>query len=129
MHHKYCFANIVQTNKSKIYKIKLYRSSHRRCSVRKGVLGNSAKFTRKHLCQSGTGVFLWILRNFWEHLFAEHLWATASDFIKRKSWVDGFLNILIISLLGITILTLPQESPKQRCFNRGYITLSSKVFK
>ena len=60
-----------------------YRSSNRRCSVRKGVLRNFAKFTEKHLCQvlffdkvaglgmqlypkehSGTGVFLWILRNF-----------------------------------------------------------------
>ena len=29
-----------------------YRSNHRRCSVRKGVLRNFAKFTGKHLCQS-----------------------------------------------------------------------------
>ena len=28
------------------------RSSHRRCSVRKGVLRNFAKFTGKHLCQN-----------------------------------------------------------------------------
>ena len=27
-------------------------SSHRRCSVRKGVIRNFAKFTGKHLCQS-----------------------------------------------------------------------------
>ena len=27
------------------------RSSHQRCSVRKGVLRNFAKFTGKHLCQ------------------------------------------------------------------------------
>ena len=30
---------------------KTSRSSHRRCSVRKGVLKNLAKFTRKHQCQ------------------------------------------------------------------------------
>ena len=30
----------------------IYRSSHRRCSVRKGVLRNFAKFAGKHLCQS-----------------------------------------------------------------------------
>ena len=30
----------------------LFRSSHRRCSVRKGVLRNFTKFTGKHLCQS-----------------------------------------------------------------------------
>ena len=29
-----------------------YRSSHRRCSVRKGVLRNFVKLTGKHLCQS-----------------------------------------------------------------------------
>ena len=57
--------------------------SHRRCSVRKGIFTNFAKFTRKHLCQSvffnkveglrpatllkrdsDTGVFLCISRNF-----------------------------------------------------------------
>ena len=30
----------------------MYKSSHRRCSVKKGVLKNLAKFTGKHLCQS-----------------------------------------------------------------------------
>ena len=59
------------------------RGSHQRCSVRKYVLRDVAKFTGKHLCQSlffdkdaveacnfikkrdfGTVVFLWILRNF-----------------------------------------------------------------
>ena len=40
------------------FKIKLQliyaisRSSHQRCPMRKGVLRNFAKFTRKHLCQS-----------------------------------------------------------------------------
>ena len=29
----------------------ILRSSHRRCSVKKGVLRNFAKFTGKHLCQ------------------------------------------------------------------------------
>ena len=30
----------------------MLRSSHQRCSVRKGFLRNFAKFTRKYLCQS-----------------------------------------------------------------------------
>ena len=34
------------------YFLRLFRSSHRRCSVRKGVLRNFAKFTGKHLHQS-----------------------------------------------------------------------------
>ena len=38
-----CFLNLQVFN---------LRSSHRRCSVRKGVLRNFAKFTVKHLCQS-----------------------------------------------------------------------------
>ena len=52
------------------------RSNHWRCSVRKGVLRNFAKFTQNYLCQClywkwnpGTGVFLWILKNFLEYLF------------------------------------------------------------
>ena len=30
----------------------VYRSSHQRCSIKKGVLRNFGKFTGKHLCQS-----------------------------------------------------------------------------
>ena len=33
-------------------KWKPYRSSHQRCSIKKGVFRNFAKFTEKHLCQS-----------------------------------------------------------------------------
>ena len=29
-----------------------YRSSHQKCSMKKGVLRNFAKFTEKHLCHS-----------------------------------------------------------------------------
>ena len=66
-------------------------------SYKKDVLKYFAKLIGKHLCQSlffnnvaglrpatllnrdsGTGVFLWILRNFYEHLFIENLRATAS---------------------------------------------------
>ena len=58
--------------------ITLSRRSHQRCSMKKGVLRNFTKFTAKHLCQSllfntvagvFTGVFLWLLWNFLEHLF------------------------------------------------------------
>ena len=45
---------------------------------KKDVLTNFTKFTEKHLCQglffnkvAGTGVFLWILWNYWEHLFLQ----------------------------------------------------------
>ena len=37
-----------------LFEIKIlgYRSSHQRCSMKKGVLRNFTKFTGKHLCQS-----------------------------------------------------------------------------
>ena len=49
-----------------------YRSSHQRCSIKKGVLRNFPKFTGKHLCQSlfvnkvtlAQAFFLKILQNF-----------------------------------------------------------------
>ena len=46
---------LVECQKQKsicILKDLIDRSSHWKCSVRKGVLGSFAKFTRKHLCQS-----------------------------------------------------------------------------
>ena len=45
LHSKYAYG-IVN------YFCKKLKSSHRRCSVRKGVLRNFSKFTGKHLCQS-----------------------------------------------------------------------------
>ena len=55
----------------------ILRSSHRRCSLRKGVLRNFVKFTGKHLCQS--------FCEFWsistkKTFFTELLLATASEF-------------------------------------------------
>ena len=45
---------IVETrrNEQERIQIKILRSSHRKCSVKKGVLKNISKFTGKHLCQS-----------------------------------------------------------------------------
>ena len=56
----------------------------RKCSIKRGVLKNFSKLTGKHLCRGliliklqawglklskfGTGVFLQILRNFWERI-------------------------------------------------------------
>ena len=58
------------------FKTQSVRSSHWRCSVKKGVPKNFVNFTGNHLCwslfliklqasqDSNTGVFLWNLRNF-----------------------------------------------------------------
>ena len=83
----------------------IYRSSHWRCSIKKCVLKNFAKFTGKHLHQrlffnNAAGLrpatllkkrlrqrfFLWILRNFWGKISIEHIWATASIYTSTHSW-------------------------------------------
>ena len=84
------------------------RSSHQRCSVRKGVLRNFVKFTGKHLCQNlffnkvaGLRPATLLKKRLWRRcfllscefwniskntFFTEHLWATASDlFLIKKS--------------------------------------------
>ena len=65
-----------------------YRSSYQRCSVKKGVLRNFAKFTEKHLCQrlffnkkeTLAQVFSCEFREISKNtFFTEHLWTNASE--------------------------------------------------
>ena len=88
-----CFVNLTS-----------YRSSHRRCSVRKGVIRNFVKFTGKHLCQSlffnkVEGLRPALLKKRLSHrcscefceitkktFLTEHLWMTASIVISRKTF-------------------------------------------
>ena len=58
------------------------RTSHQRCSIRKGVLRNFTKFIGKHLCKSLFSNKVAGLRPF----FTEHLWATAS--IQFYVWLN-----------------------------------------
>ena len=65
---------------------KSFRSSRPGVFCKRGILRNFAKFTGKRLCQrlkkkrvTGTGVFLWFLRNFWEHNFFRTPLVAASD--------------------------------------------------
>ena len=51
------------------------RSSHQRCSAKKGVLRNFAKFTGKHLCQS---------------LFFNEVPGGACNFIKKEALAQVF---------------------------------------
>ena len=69
------------------------RSSHRKCSIKKGILINFANFTGKHLYWS---LFLIKLHAFWcsceickifkNTSFEEHLRTTASDSYKTKGY-------------------------------------------
>ena len=63
-----------------------YGSSQQRCSVRKGVLRNLAKFTGKHLCRPEASDFIkketlaqvFSCEIFKNIFFTEHPWTTAS---------------------------------------------------
>ena len=90
-----CLSNQPYTGGRSVTKLKAQlnifrnRNSHRKCSIKKGVLRSFTKFTLKHLRQSlffnkvaglRPSKFLWILRNFLKNnLFTELLWATVSE--------------------------------------------------
>ena len=98
-----------------------YKSSHRRCSIRKGSLRNFGKFTGKHLYQdlflnkvtglSGNFIkeetqtkvfscgFCEISEN---NLFTEHLWATVSAHSLQLYW-NELLNNYLSNLLKLTM--------------------------
>ena len=48
---EFSVSDIIPANVQNISPLVFYRSSYRRCSVKKGVFRNFAKFTGKHLCQ------------------------------------------------------------------------------
>ena len=74
-------------------------SSHRRCSVRKGLLRNFAKFTGKHLCQSlffnKVAIFNKLSKN---TFFTERLRATASEESKEN---EGIIHICLSYFLRL----------------------------
>ena len=41
------------------------------------------------------GVFLWILRNFQEHLFTEHLWSTAFKYFFKRFCLVGKCEVIL----------------------------------
>ena len=96
----------------------MVRSSHRRCSVRKGVLRNFAKLSGKHLCQSLFFNKVAVLRPVTiskkqtlrqmfscefcviskSKFFTEHLWATASVWSKLSLFKWWYCWQLTLSL-------------------------------
>ena len=92
-------------------------SSHRRCSVKKGVLKNFANFKGKHLCWSlfliklkrdcNTDTFCEICEVFKNTYFEECLRETASKllFSEKPRW--------LIKILGLLILQIRSKRQKQ----------------
>ena len=78
------------------------RSSHQRCSIKKGILKNFVKFTRKHLSQSLFFDEIAGLRPqefsyesceiFKNTSFTKHLWTTAS--VRWASWNINYLGLI-----------------------------------
>ena len=75
------------------YTFFLFRSSHRRCALKRDILKNFEKFKGKHMCQfqafrfatlskrdSSTGVYVWIFRIYKNTFLTKYLSATASVF-------------------------------------------------
>ena len=97
------------------------RSSHQRCSMKKGVLRNFTKFIGKHFCQSLILIKLQTVCNFIKNrtlahvfscefceiskntFFTEHLWTTVSDIKKDNS------NFKLIVKRVIDIVSNRQE--------------------
>ena len=87
----------------------MFRSSHRRCSITKGVLRNFAKFTAKHLCQSLFFNKVAGLRPF----FIEHLWrlilktiATLFSIEKASRNRVSFFSTLFLTEVKVSINVL-----------------------
>ena len=70
----------------------IFRSNHRRCSVRKGVLRNFAKFTGKHLCQSHCATFLIKACNFIEKETLAQVFSSEFCKISKKSFFTEHLR-------------------------------------
>ena len=82
----------------------MFKSRQKRCSIKKDVLENFALFTEKHLCWNlfliklqtwwSESVFLWILQNFKNTYFEEHLRTAASrSYIKSHVNTETFRSI------------------------------------
>ena len=69
----YQLSYLIKANK--IFPLFFFRSSHRRCSVRKGILRSFAKFTGKRLCQAS---------------FLINLQVEACNFIKKVTLAQAF---------------------------------------
>ena len=91
----------------------LLRSSHWRCSVRKGVLRNFAKFTGKHLCQS---------------LFLNKVAGSGCSFIKKETlshmFSCEFCEISLNTFFTEHIRTAASDCPQKTTFHFFWVFLT-----
>ena len=88
------YTNLAHTN----------RSNHQRCSIKNAVLKHFSIFTGPATFlkkDSNKCVFLWILRNLYEHLFEEYLRMAASGLISRMAVKSQLLRHLTSSMVKV----------------------------
>ena len=96
-----------------LFTLQQFRSSHPRCSVKKGALRNFAKFSGKHLCQS---LFFYKVAGIRPStLFIKKLWHSCFPVNFAKFLGTPFLQntsrrLLPISCMGVTCTKLKHIS-------------------
>ena len=134
----------VSTIKSPLLKQQIYlkipRISHQRCSRKKGVRRNFAKFTGKHLCQSlffkpqacnfikketlaqvFSCEFCETSKN---TFFTEHLWATASECLQYVRCRSSVWNFPVVSFFKIFFIWKTYFQEHLRVFFIHFFLLS-----
>ena len=94
-----------------------FRSSHRRCSVRKGVLRNSEKFTGKHLFHSQRKTCNFIKMESLAQVFPMNFASFSEHLIQRTSPDNWFCPMFWILSLKFTDLFkgVQKEDTWQKC--------------
>ena len=98
------------------------RSSHRRCSVRKGVLRNFAKFTGKHLSQgllfnkaAGLRPATLLKKRLWHRCFPVNFATSKNTYFYRTLPVAASVD-----LINIIFFFLFEQKP-HHCHERNYV--------
>ena len=107
------------------------RSSHQRCSVKKGVLRNFTKFTEKHLCQSPDNCFCRKLLNHFclirLQLFPKISLVQKGEIISDKSKVsNSFSNLFENAIRSFSIKA--NEHSQEDCELKNSVEIAIKIF-
>ena len=89
----------------------VFRSSHWRCSVRKGVIRNFAKFTGKHKCQSLFLITLQarpatLLKKRLAHVFPANFAKFLRTLFLQKFPDDCFFVLILTLVYGLVVIVL-----------------------
>ena len=104
------------------------RSSHRRCSVRKGFLRNFSKFTGKHLCQNLflNKVATLLKKRLWHRSFPVNLAKFLGTPFSQNTSGQLLLNIRCKELFLITLLLQKIKTFLQNTSGRLLLNIRSK---